>query len=65
MKSKSELRAESVAAIALFLKRGGVLQEIAPARRKIKHTVNAKASRGFMVGTGGLATGYPRRTIGG
>jgi len=64
MKSKSELRAESVAAIALFLKRGGVIQECKPSRRKSTIKMAAKSTRGFVSGTGGIATGFPRRTIG-
>ena len=63
IKSKSELRAESADAVALFLKRGGVIQEAKPSRRRIKATMSSKTTR-FVGGTSGFANGYPRKSIG-
>jgi len=62
-KTKSELRAESEAAITLFLKRGGVIQEGKPSRRKTGSKMSAKTTR-FVSGTSGFANGYPRRSTG-
>lgn len=63
IKSKSELRAESADAVALFLKRGGVIQEAKPSRRRIKATMSSKTTR-YVSGTSGFANGYPRKSIG-
>jgi len=62
-KSKSELRVEGEKALALFLKRGGVIQEAKPSRRKIKATMSSKTTR-FVSGTSGFANGYPRKSTG-
>ena len=63
VKTKSELRAESEKALKAFLKKGGVIEVGKPARAK-KTKMASKSSRGFVAGTAGFATGYPRRTMG-
>lgn len=63
VQSKAEMRAESEKALKAFLKKGGVIEVGKPARAR-KSTMAAKSSRGFVMGTNGFATGYPRRTIG-
>lgn len=64
--SKTQLRAESADAISLFLKKGGVIEQCKPSRRGTKGSKMAsKSSRGFVSGTGGFATGYPKRSVGG
>jgi hypothetical protein len=63
VKTKSEMRAESDAQIALFLKKGGVIQECTPSRRKIKATMSGKTTR-FVSGTSGFANGFPRKSTG-
>jgi hypothetical protein len=63
VKSKAELREESEKALKKFLRSGGVIEVGRPARVR-KSTMSAKSSRGFVSGTGGFATGYPRRSIG-
>ena len=62
-KTKSELRAESQDAITLFLKRGGVIQEGKPSRRKSGAKMSAKTTR-YVSGTSGFANGFPRRSTG-
>ena len=64
VKTKAELRAESQDAITLFLKRGGVIQEGKPSRRKTGSKMSAKSSKGYVSGTSGFANGYPRRSTG-
>jgi hypothetical protein len=64
--SKSQMRAESADAIALFLRKGGVIEQCKPSRRGRKGSKMAsKSSRGFVSGTSGFATGYPKRSVGG
>ena len=63
VKSKSELRAESEAAITLFLKKGGVIEVAKPSRRKSSAKMTSKTTR-FVSGTSGFANGYPRKSIG-
>lgn len=62
-KTKAEMRAESADAIALFLKKGGVIQEAKPSRRKTGAKMSAKTTR-FVSGTSGFANGYPRKSTG-
>ena len=62
-KSKNQLREEGEKAMALFLKRGGVIQEAKPSRRKSSTKMSAKTTR-FASGTSGFANGYPRKSIG-
>lgn len=61
--SKAEARAEGEKAITAFLKRGGVVQVDEKKRKAPKTKMSGKSSRGFMGGTGGFATGYPRKTF--
>lgn len=63
VKTKAELRAESEEQVALFLKRGGVIEYGKPARAR-RSKMSAKSSKGFVSGTAGFANGYPRRSIG-
>jgi hypothetical protein len=60
IKSKSELRAESADAVTLFLKKGGVIQECKPSRRKSGSKMTCKPSKGFQNGTAGFANGFPK-----
>jgi hypothetical protein len=61
--SKSEARAEGEKAMKAFLKKGGVVQVNEKKRKAPKTKMSSKSSRGFMGGTGGFATGYPRKTF--
>lgn len=63
VQTKSEARAESDKALKAFLRAGGVIQE-SKSRRNPKPKMSGKSSRGFISGTSGFATGFPRRTIG-
>jgi hypothetical protein len=45
------------------LKKGGVIQVNEKTRKAPKTKMSGKSSRGFMGGTGGFATGYPRKTF--
>ena len=60
VKSKAEVRAESADAVALFLKKGGVIQEIKPRKRKSGAKMSCKQSKGFQNGTAGFAIGFPK-----
>jgi hypothetical protein len=62
VKTKSDARSESADEIALFLKKGGVIQECKPSRRKAKPTMTSKTTR-FVSGTSGFAAGFPRRSV--
>lgn len=62
VKTKSEARAESEKAMKAFLRKGGVIQVDTRKRRAPKGTMSSKSSRGFVAGTGGFATGYPRKS---
>jgi hypothetical protein len=61
--TKAEARAESEKAMKAFLKKGGVIQVDEKKRKVPKTKMSGKSSRGFMGGTSGFATGYPRRTF--
>jgi hypothetical protein len=61
--SKAEARAESEKAMKAFLRTGGSVVVEKPKRMK-KSTMAAKSSKGFVAGTSGFATGYPRRSFG-
>lgn len=63
VQTKAQIREESEKAMKAFLKKGGVIETGRPARVR-KSKMAAKSSRGFVMGTGGFATGYPRRTFG-
>ena len=62
-KTKAELRAESADAIALFLNRGGVIQEGRKPRARKGSKMAAKSTR-FVSGTSGFANGFPRKSTG-
>lgn len=64
IQTKAELRSESDAQIQAFLKRGGSIEVCKPSRRKTGSKMAAKSSKGFVVGTSGFATGYPRKSTG-
>ena len=61
--SKSEAREQGDKALQAFLKKGGVIQVDEKKRKAPKTKMSGKSSRGFMGGTGGFATGYPRKTF--
>jgi len=61
--TKAEARVEGEKALKAFLKKGGVVQVDEKKRKAPKTKMSGKSSRGFMGGTGGFATGYPRRTF--
>ena len=61
-KTKSQLRAESEAQLAQFVRTGGVIQVVERRARARKQTMTAKNSRGFVTGTSGFAMGYPRKS---
>ena len=63
VKTKSQLRAETEKAVKQFLRSGGSIEQGKPARNR-KSSMLGKNSRGFIGGTSGFATGYPRRSIG-
>jgi hypothetical protein len=61
--TKAEARTEGEKALQAFLKKGGVVQVDEKKRKAPKTKMSGKSSRGFMGGTGGFATGYPRKTF--
>lgn len=61
---KSVIRAESEDAVTAFLRRGGVIEQCKPSRRGSKTKMASKSSRGFVSGTSGFATGYPKKSVG-
>lgn len=61
---KSVLRAQSEDAITAFLRRGGVIEQCKPSRRKSTTKMSSKSSRGFVSGTSGFANGYPKKSVG-
>jgi hypothetical protein len=63
VKTKAELRAESEEQVALFLKRGGVIEYGKPARKKTGSKMSGKTTR-YVSGTSGFANGYPRKSMG-
>jgi hypothetical protein len=60
-KSKSQLRAETATAVSRFLKSGGSIETIKP-RKAPTTKMRAKNSKGFVQGSSGFASGFPRRT---
>jgi len=60
-KSKDQLRKETEKALKKFLKSGGAIETV-KARKAPKMLMRAKNSRGFVSGTSGFATGFPRKT---
>ena len=65
LKTKSQLRAEGDAALKAFLKKGGSITEVKASRRKTTSKMRASSSKGFVSGTSGFATGFPRQSFGG
>ena len=61
--TKAEARAESEKALKAFFRKGGSVIVEKPQRVK-KTAMAAKSSKGFVSGTSGFASGYPRRSIG-
>jgi hypothetical protein len=61
--TKAEARAEGEKAMQLFLKKGGVVHVDDKTRKAPRTKMSGKSSRGFTGGTGGFATGYPRKTF--
>lgn len=62
MKTKSQLRAESAEQLARFIRSGGVVQVVERKARAPRQVMGGKVSKGYVVGTSGFATGYPRRS---
>ena len=62
-KTKAELRAESADAIALFLAKGGVIEQGRKPRARKGSKMAAKTTR-FVSGTSGFANGFPRKSTG-
>lgn len=62
VKSKSEIRAETEKQVALFLKRGGVI-EVIKARKAPRTKMKAKSTRVASTGTSGFAVGFPRHSL--
>jgi len=60
-KDKSQLRAETADSVAKFLKAGGTIQ-VVKARKAPKQKMKAIGTRQASTGTGGFATGYPKRS---
>lgn len=60
--SKAEARAESEKALKKFLKSGGAI-EIVKSRKNPKSKLSAKNSKGFVKGTSGFPTGYPKKML--
>jgi hypothetical protein len=62
VQTKAEARSESEKALKAFLKAGGVVQVDEKKRKAPKSKMSGKNSRGFINGTSGFATGYPRKS---
>ena len=60
-KSKSQLRTETNDALEKFLKAGGTI-EVVKAKKAPKQKMKAVGTRQASTGTGGFATGFPRRS---
>jgi hypothetical protein len=63
-KSKSEVRQETEAAVAAFLRAGGSV-EVVKARKAPKSKMRSRSSKGFASGSSGFAVGYPSNSFGG
>lgn len=59
-KTKAELHAECEDAVRSFLNAGGVI-EVVKARKVSPTKMSSKNSRGYVRGSSGFATGYPRK----
>lgn len=62
-KSKSQVRVETKDALEKFLRSGGVI-EVVKAKKAPKQKMKAVGTRSASTGTGGFATGYPRKSSG-
>jgi hypothetical protein len=62
VKTKSQLRAESLDQMAAFLARGGVVEVSDRQVRPRKQVMRGKVTRTASTGTSGFATGFPRKT---
>jgi hypothetical protein len=60
-KTKSQLRTETADALAKFLKAGGTI-EVVKSRKAPKQKMKAVGTRQASTGTGGFATGFPRKS---
>ena len=60
-KTKSQLRAETESAVALFLRTGGSVEVIKP-RKAPKQYMRGKTTKVASRGTSGFAVGFPRKT---
>lgn len=63
-KTKAELRTEGETALQEFLRRGGVIQVDTKKSKTPKTKMATKNSRGFLAGTSGFSTGFPRKVAG-
>ena len=61
VKTKSQLRAETEAQLATFVRSGGVIEQI-KARKAPKQLMRAKTTKVASTGTSGFATGFPRKS---
>lgn len=62
-KSKSQVRTETNEQLEKFLRSGGVIQ-VVKAKKAPKQKMKAVGTRNASTGTGGFATGYPRKSSG-
>ena len=62
-RTKAESRAAAEKELKAFLRKGGVIQVEKP-QKNPKSFMSAKSSRGFLGGTSGFATGFPRKIAG-
>jgi len=63
LRTKNESRALAEKELKTFLRKGGVIKVDKP-QRNPKSFMSAKSSRGYLGGTSGFATGYPRKVVG-
>lgn len=62
VKTKADFRAETEKQVALFLKRGGVV-EVIKARKAPSTKMKGKTTRVASTGTSGFAVGFPSRSL--
>lgn len=62
VKTKSDYRTETDKQVALFLKRGGVI-EVAKTRKAPRQKMSGKTTRVSSTGTSGFAVGFPRHSL--
>lgn len=61
VKTKSQLRAETEAQLAVFFRTGGAVEVIKP-RKAPKQMMRSKTTKVASTGTSGFATGFPRKS---